>query len=1216
VQSSYTVQFTGSTLQAGASIKSVTVETGNELQIFSGSGSPSGATAAGQGSAGGNIENITISSAFTSDPSDPNAPSYRLDAGDGANGTGGGAGGSIINVTETSSNGSVYLTGGDGGAGTTGAGGDGGGVRGLDLQSDGANYTVTGGKGGNGASGGAGGSLVNNNFAGKTPSTGIIITGDFTGDSEDDVLVVDLSSGGMVLSKNDGTGFDFEQVAQYADGVSTTFIIEGAGTTPVDATAGDFNADGLLDIIVAYKNSNSIAIYYNQGDGVFWSTADQAFAVSTLDLGFSPSEIVVGQYTGSANLDIAVLETTTSESTLHIVKGTAAADPADKPTLELLGNSVTLSGIVTDLIAGPSDGSTLYAGFETGEINLLEATFATGSIPFEESTTGGTLAGEIANLDLSADGKQLLALGVGGKLITLFDLQTDGSLTQTTAPTLDKKSGSALVARFLPNDGTDLNSIAVLSSQTAGGVIEIFQPVISTEPAEPADPALPPKPPTFEIAKTILSTLSLKNFAPAVSSDGYGLAALGGSLSKFVFSQDGNAFKQFELPFAGKRSSLFAGDGGNALGKGKGGAGGSISGLNVEASQIFAEAGDAGNSMSGAAGAGGSISNPASFKTAGGATVAPKITAELLLQLQAGNGGTAAASGRKAAGGAGGSVTSMTVSLTEGDIEVTAGNGGGGNGAAGGSGGNIASLTSTAFNGGLIATAGSGGNAAAGKVLGGKGGAISKLTHTQSLEEMVEELELGYAITLTTGNGGSSVGGNGGAGGALDTANLVLDLSNSGDKSLDSTTVLTASTGAGGTGTNGGAGGSISGLTANAGFDQISEKGGIPLNYFTADLSTGSGGAGTAGAGGIGGSVSQVVLSGVSVSDNDLFSDYDPSVAPLSVVTGNGGNGTTKGGAGGAIASIVAQNSIVSENSVLTATLLHGASFITGNGGDGGSSDGGKGGEISGVVAGTTLGSLILASGNGGTGGGKGGAGGAILKSTLGSTAPISSLGLLVVSGDGGGGVAAGGAGGLVSELKVNTSQLNFGTAAVLLAGDGGGASGAGAIGGKGGDITRISQGKDLNSAINVIEAGNGGASGAGKGGNGGNVFTINTLGFIGKPNDGTDYLGAFDEFGLPQGVFSGRGGIGSAGNGTAGSVTSITARQIAAIAAAADGNGLFGVASLVSKISADLIGYDVDRDGVFDSTGAGSPSQDRPIDGFVLAAIAQVNNAFKVFNA
>jgi hypothetical protein len=63
----------------------------------------------GKGAAGGNIENITIKSAFTSDLTDPNAASYRLDAGDGANGTSGGNGGSIINVSEISSNGSAFF---------------------------------------------------------------------------------------------------------------------------------------------------------------------------------------------------------------------------------------------------------------------------------------------------------------------------------------------------------------------------------------------------------------------------------------------------------------------------------------------------------------------------------------------------------------------------------------------------------------------------------------------------------------------------------------------------------------------------------------------------------------------------------------------------------------------------------------------------------------------------------------------------------------------------------------------------------------------------------------------------------------------------------------------------------------------------------------------------------------------------------------------------
>jgi hypothetical protein len=59
------------------------------------------------------------------------------------------------------------------------------------------------------------------------------------------------------------------------------------------------------------------------------------------------------------------------------------------------------------------------------------------------------------------------------------------------------------VARFLPDDGTGVNTIAVLSSQTAGGLIELFQPVPSSDPLEPD---------TYEVTSTILSTLSLKNF--------------------------------------------------------------------------------------------------------------------------------------------------------------------------------------------------------------------------------------------------------------------------------------------------------------------------------------------------------------------------------------------------------------------------------------------------------------------------------------------------------------------------------------------------------------------------------------------------------------------------------------------------------------------------------------------------------------------------------
>ena len=115
----------------------------------------------------------------------------------------------------------------------------------------------------------------------------------------------------------------------------------------------------------------------------------------------------------------------------------------------------------------------------------------------------------------------------------------------------------------------------------------------------------------------------------------------------------------------------------------------------------------------------------------------------------------------------------------------------------------------------------------------------------------------------------------------------------------------------------------------------------------------------------------------------------------------------------------------------------------------------------------------------------------------------------------------------------------------------------------------------------------------------------MNTVGFIGLPSGETGYLGVFsNEIFSPtvealfaggqvsQGIFSGRGGDDAAN----GSVHNVVARQIAAIASAVDDNGLFGVATAVTNINADLIGY------VIDGGITASPSTAKPVDGFILA--------------
>ncbi len=225
---------------------------------------------------------------------------------------------------------------------------------------------------------------------------------------------------------------------------------------------------------------------------------------------------------------------------------------------------------------------------------------------------------------------------------------------------------------------------------------------------------------------------------------------------------------------------------------------------------------------------------------------------------------------------------------------------------------------------------------------------------------------------------------------------------------------------------------------------------------------------------------------------------------------------------------------------------------------------------------------------------------------------------MVIHSGFGGDGIATGGTGGTLSAVRVNIAQSDVSNdvpSVLLVAGDGGAANSLTGIGGKGGDVSKLVEGKDANSAINLIQAGNGGDNPLGTAGAGGNVSSIQTVGFIGRPSDGTAPFGVFDfidsqEF--AQGLFSGRGGVGVT-NGVNGSVINVIARQIAAIGAAEDPNtGLFAAASKIANVTADLIGYDADRgtgnagDGVFNdgNGGSASPSQVKTQDGFILGTV------------
>jgi len=1207
IQTGFTLDGANASFLGGASITNVSVTTAQSLQVFSGNGDPTGSgSATAAGVAGGNITGVKIKTAFLGGASF----SYEIIAGSGGNGSTGGAGGSVKNVIENQSAVQASVTAGSGGTGLVGVGGAGGNISGLDLQGGNTSYSVLAGSGGNGASGGAGGSITSGNFSGQQPNSGLVVTGDFTGDNFEDVIVIDTGTGKFTVTRNPGSSGAFVPIVQH--GGADPALVDSLGATPSDAVAGDVDGDGDLDLIISYANSNNVAVYFNQAEdgaasaGVFYEPGD-VLAATSFDVGVSPTRIALGDFADTGALDVAVFSVAGAQTSAAVFIG-------DNTGTFTRGLGTTLfEGVLADLAVAnnPVGPDLIFVGATNGALATLSPATGNNSGPFIINEANAAITNGVQSIDVDFEFQRVIVLsrgGVGvGQNLYAFNVSPNRSLELESVSAANATGpANILDARFVNDlDHDSFDNVILMASLDGNRGTEFLsyttlpttgpenEEIVSYQPGEAVAVADVLK--TFDMVNQILTT----DYADGRKEQAtLGVAALAGSINKFAFvSSDLANPVGTLLPFAPKAVNLTAGDGGNgtSLTGGKGGAGGKLSAINLESVSGNLVAGNGGTSATGAAGAGGSVSNPASFVSASGITFLPKLKVDSTVLVAGGAGGANLGAGKGASGGAGGAVSSLNVVVAGGfsgdGAFLTAGNGGTAAVGKGGVGGAASKIKVDVFDAGLTISTGNGGSSAAGAFAGGAGGALSSITFKMDRPISLEKTEHPNEVILSTGSGGSSAGGAGGAGGAVSAVSLTFDSAE--DSSGDGTIISSVTTGNGGNGTKGGAGGSIQSFRTTSLHDNVLDDGTITPTRAVLSMITGNGGIGSAGDGGAGGSI---ILGGA----NSLagLTGYDSNALtptfPLILVTGDGAQGSARGGAGGNITGVVAKNSATPTSSttsdVLVGTDLDGAFLATGAGGNGGTGDGGKGGDVTATKIGVFFAQLIVAGagGDGGTAGGaaaakaKGGNGGSVTTSFFGSVATTASNAIQIVGGAAGDGVAAGGIGGILSGLNINSAARSTGRAADLIAGAGGDASGVGGIGGRGGDILKITQTKDLNSSLDLLLAGNGGAAAAGTGGKGGDVRDIRVAGYIGKPSASTpvlqgdpgdppsppfdEKLGVFqltridadsDPITTPviesysvQGLFTGRGGIGGT-VGKSGAVANVTARGIAAIAAA-----------------------------------------------------------------
>jgi hypothetical protein len=72
-----------------------------------------------------------------------------------------------------------------------------------------------------------------------------------------------------------------------------------AGYDPLSVAVGDFNGDGVPDLVVANRAYNNVSVLLGNGDGTFRAAASYA-------VGSGPVSVAVGDFNGDGKLDLAV----------------------------------------------------------------------------------------------------------------------------------------------------------------------------------------------------------------------------------------------------------------------------------------------------------------------------------------------------------------------------------------------------------------------------------------------------------------------------------------------------------------------------------------------------------------------------------------------------------------------------------------------------------------------------------------------------------------------------------------------------------------------------------------------------------------------------------------------------------------------------------------------------------------------------------------------
>jgi hypothetical protein len=185
-----------------------------------------------------------------------------------------------------------------------------------------------------------------------------VAVGDFNGDGIPDLAVANAGAFGILLGDNTVSIF-----LGKGDGTFKDQQKYEAGPRPGSVAVGDFNNDGIADLVTANTGSKSVTVLPGNGDGTFG--APQSYAVASV-----ARSVAIGDFNRDGNLDLV-----TSGGSLLLGNGDGTFQAAQNNGAS--GDSVAVADFnrdgLLDLVVAGSSGVTVFLGngdgsFQPGQV--------------------------------------------------------------------------------------------------------------------------------------------------------------------------------------------------------------------------------------------------------------------------------------------------------------------------------------------------------------------------------------------------------------------------------------------------------------------------------------------------------------------------------------------------------------------------------------------------------------------------------------------------------------------------------------------------------------------------------------------------------------------------------------------------------------------------------------------------------------------------------